>query len=45
MFAVGIDVSNGRSTVAALRTKTDIVMKPFNITHNLDGLSNLVKQL
>ena len=45
MFAVGIDVSNGRSTVAALRTKTDVVMRPFNIKHNLDGLITLVNHL
>lgn len=45
MFAVGIDVSNGRSTVSALRTKTSVVMKPFTIPHSIDGLNTLVKQL
>ena len=34
MYAVGVDVSNGWSTVAVLRSKTDIVIRPFNVTHN-----------
>ena len=29
MFAVGVDVSNGRSTVAVLQTKKKVILKPF----------------
>lgn len=45
MFAVGIDVSNGRSTVAVLTSKTKTVLRPFNVSHTSDGFQKLVKQL
>ena len=45
MFAVGIDVSNGRSTVAVLRSKTQAVCKPFEVAHTADGLVALVEKL
>ena len=45
MFAVGVDVSNGRSTVAVLESKTKMVLKPFEVTHTSEGLSKLVDQL
>lgn len=45
MFAVGIDVSNGRSTVAVLRSKTQAVCKPFEVAHTAEGLITLVEML
>ena len=45
MFAVGIDVSNARSTVAVLQTKTNVVMKPFEVAHTPEGLGKLVEKL
>ena len=45
MFAVGIDVSNGRSTVAVLRFKTQAVCKPFEVAHTAEGLVALVETL
>ena len=45
MFAVGIDVSNGRSTVAVLRSKTQAVCKPFEVAHTAEGLITLVEKL
>ena len=45
MFAVGIDVSNGRSTVAVLRSKTQTVCKPFEVAHTAEGLVALVEML
>lgn len=45
MFAVGVDVSNGRSTVAVLESKTKMVLKPFEVPHTSEGLSKLVDQL
>ena len=45
MFAVGIDVSNGRSTVAVLRSKTQAVCKPFEVAHTAEGLTALVEML
>lgn len=45
MFAVGIDVSSRRSTVAVLSSQTNIVIKPFDIPHTPDGLNRLVDKL
>lgn len=45
MYAVGVDVSNGWSTVAVLRSKTDIVIRPFNVTHNSQGFAHLLEKL
>lgn len=45
MYAVGVDVSNGWSTVAVLRSKTDIVIRPFNVTHNSQGFTSLLEKL
>ena len=45
MFAVGIDVSNGRSTVAVLRSKTQAVCKPFEVAHTAEGLITLIEML
>ena len=45
MFAVGMDVSNGKSTVAVLRSKTQFEMKPFEVAHTADGLAGLVEKL
>jgi len=42
MIAIGIDVSKGRSTVAAVSENKKIVQKPFDITHNKTGLADLV---
>lgn len=45
MFAVGIDVSSRKSTVAVLSSQTNIVIKPFDIPHTPDGLNRLVDKL
>ena len=45
MYAVGVDVSNGWSTVAVLRSKTDIVIRPFNVVHNSQGFASLLERL
>ena len=33
MFAVGVDVSNGRSMVAVVGAKRKVIMKPFEVQH------------
>ncbi len=43
MNAVGIDVSKGKSTIAVLRPFGEIVAEPFDVVHNDDDLTNLVK--
>ena len=45
MFAVGVDVSNGRSTVAVLQSKTNVLMKPFEVPHTAEGFASLSKKL
>ena len=45
MNAVGIDVSKGKSTVAVLRPLGEIVVSPFDVSHNPKELSKLVTLL
>ena len=45
MFAVGVDVSNGRSTVAVLGTRRTIVVKPHEVPHTADGFTELAARL
>ena len=45
MFAVGVDVSNGRSTAAVLGARRKVVMKPFEVPHTADGFASLVEKL
>jgi transposase len=42
MIAIGIDVSKGRSAVAAVGEGKKILQKPFDIYHNKTGLAGLV---
>ena len=45
MFAVGVDVSNARSTVAVLQSKTKVAVKPFEVQHTADGFAALARKL
>ena len=45
MFAVGVDVSNDRSTVAVLGARRKVVMKPFEVPHTADGFASLIEKL
>lgn len=45
MHAVGIDVSKGKSTVAILRSHTDVVVSPFDVPHTVPGMKHLVKTI
>ena len=45
MNSVGIDVSNGRSTVAVLRPLGEEVRAPFEVRHNAVSLSALAREL
>ena len=45
MVAVGVDVSNGTSTVAVVRSKTEMAGEPFTVQHTVDGVGKLVKVL
>ncbi len=43
--AVGVDVSNGHSTVAVLRPFGEVVALPFEVSHTHDGLNALAERL
>ena len=45
MFAVGVDVSNGRSTVAVLGARRKVVVKPFEVPHSSEGFAALAEKL
>ncbi len=45
MYAVGVDVSKGKSTIAVLRSKTEVVMRPFDVAHNAQGFAELAEKL
>lgn len=44
-FGVGIDVSKGKSTVSIMSTEGEIIEKPFEISHNREGLELLVSKM
>ena len=43
--AVGVDVSNGHSTVAVLRPLGEVAALPFEVSHTPDGLNALAERL
>lgn len=43
--AVGVDVSNGHSTVSVLRPLGEVVALPFEVSHTPDGLKDLAERL
>lgn len=45
MFAVGVDVSNGRSMVAVLGARRNVVVKPYEVQHTTEGFADLAKRL
>jgi transposase len=45
MNAIGIDVSKGKSTVAVLRPFGEIIVSPFDVSHNPKELTELVTLL
>lgn len=45
MYAVGIDVSKGKSTVAIISIDGKLLVKPFEVIHNNKGIEELLKQI
>ena len=45
MYAVGIDISKGKSTVAIVSLDGEIIEKPFEIIHNNQGLKQLLDKI
>ena len=44
-YGVGIDVSKGKSTIAILSSAGEVIEKPFEINHDINGLELLEKKL
>lgn len=45
MYAIGIDVSKGKSTVAIISTNGKILVKPFEVIHNNKGVKEFLEQM
>lgn len=45
MYAIGIDVSKGKSTVAIIDEKGIILEKPFQVLHNEIGIQCIVEKI
>ena len=45
MIAIGIDVSKGKSTVAACKPFGEIVLGPLNVTHTSNDLKELAESI
>lgn len=45
MYAIGIDVSKGKSTVAIVSTEGNLLVKPFEIIHNDKGIKEILKEI
>lgn len=45
MYAVGIDVSKGKSTVAIVDNTSQVISEPFEIFHDFDGFNFLLLKL
>ena len=44
MYAVGIDVSKGKSTIA-INQDGNLIIKPFEIRHTEEGISKLLEKI
>lgn len=45
MYAVGIDVSKGKSTISIVTTEGEIIEKPFEIKHDQEGFDILLSKV
>ena len=44
-YGVGIDVSKGKSTIAVLSAAGELIVEPFEINHDIDGLKLLEEKI
>lgn len=45
MYAVGIDVSKGKSTISIITTEGEIIEEPFEINHDQEGFDILLSKI
>lgn len=44
-IAVGIDISKGKSTIAAISTKNNILLAPTDFTHTASSMQKIIAKL
>ena len=44
-YGMGIDVSKGKSTIAVLSIEGEVIVHPFDITHDMEGLKSLEEKI
>ena len=44
-YGIGIDVSKGKSTVSVLSEDYEIILKPFDVYHDQDGINYLLDKI
>ena len=44
-YGIGIDVSKGKSTVSVISEDYEIILTPFEFTHDIDGISELLQKI
>ena len=45
MYAVGIDVSKGKSTISIITLEGEVIEEPFEINHDQEGIDNLLSKI
>ena len=45
MYAVGIDVSKGKSTISIVTTEGELIEEPFEINHDQEGFDILLSKV
>jgi len=45
MYAVGIDISKGKSTISIITTEGEIIEEPFEINHDQEGFDILLSKI
>lgn len=45
MYAVGIDISKGKSTISIVTTEGEVIEEPFEINHDQEGIDMLLSKI
>lgn len=45
MYAVGVDVSKGKSTISIITTDGEVIERPFEISHDQEGFNTLLSKV
>ena len=45
MYAVGIDISKGKSTISIITLNGEVIEEPFEITHDQEGFNIILSKM